>query len=216
MSIKESQTVEFKEAWRDDYLKTICAFANTEGGTLYVGINDKGEVVGVDNTKKLIEDIPNKIISVLNAFANVKLMEIEGKEIVEITVSKSTFAVSFKGQFYVRSGSTTQELKGRDLQNLLLKVNNLSWDEIGVERAKMTDIDPNTVELFIRLATKENRLPAGVNGNDIEKLFRNLNLINDNGELTRAALLLFSKEPTRFFIVHSSKWVVSGEWTKLI
>ena len=199
MSIKESQTVEFKEAWRDDYLKTICAFANTECGTLYVGINDKGEVVGVDNTKKLIEDIPNKIISVLNAFANVKLMEIEGKEIVEITVPKSTFAVSFKGQFYVRSGSTTQELKGRDLQNLLLKVNNLSWDEIGVERAKMTDIDPNTVELFIRLATKENRLPAGVNGNDIEKLFRNLNLINDNGELTRAALLLFSKEPTRFF-----------------
>lgn len=199
MSIKESQTVEFKESWRDEYLKTICAFANTEGGTLYVGINDNGEAVGVDNPKRLIEDIPNKIISVLNAFANVKLIEIEGKEVVEITVSKSSFAVSFKGQFYVRSGSTTQELKGRDLQNLLLKVNNLSWDEIGIERAKIADIDPNTVELFIRLATKENRLPAGVDGTDIEKLFRNLNLINEDGELTRAALLLFGKEPTRFF-----------------
>lgn len=64
MNIQESQTVEFKESWRDEYLKTICAFANTDGGTLYVGVNDKGEVVGVDNPKKLIEDIPNKIISV--------------------------------------------------------------------------------------------------------------------------------------------------------
>ena len=199
MNIQESQTVEFKESWRDEYLKTICAFANTDGGTLYVGINDKGEAVGVDNSKKLIEDIPNKIISVLNAFANVKLTVAEGKEVVEITVTKSTFAVSFKGQFYIRCGSTTQELKGRDLQNLLLKVNNLSWDEIGVERAKIADIDPNAVELFIRLAAKENRLPGGVDGKDVEKLFRNLNLINEDGELTRAALLLFGKEPTRFF-----------------
>lgn len=199
MNIQESQTVEFKESWRDEYLKTICAFANTDGGTLYVGVNDKGEAVGVDNAKKLIEDIPNKIISVLNAFANIKLAVIEGKEIVEITVSKSTFAVSYKGQFYIRSGSTTQELNGRDLQNLLLKANNLSWDEIGVERAKIADIDTNTVERFVSLAIKENRLPVGVDGTDIEKLFRNLNLINDNGELTRAALLLFGKEPTRFF-----------------
>lgn len=99
MSIQESQTVEFKESWRDEYLKTICAFANTDGGKLYVGVNDKGEAVGVDNPKKLIEDIPNKIISVLNAFANIKMAVIEGKEIVEITVSKSTFAVSYKGQF---------------------------------------------------------------------------------------------------------------------
>lgn len=79
MNIQESQTVEFKESWRDEYLKTICAFANTDGGTLYVGVNDKGEAVGVDNSKKLIEDIPNKIISVLNAFANIKMAVIEGK-----------------------------------------------------------------------------------------------------------------------------------------
>lgn len=176
MNIQESQTVEFKESWRDEYLKTICAFANTDGGTLYVGINDKGEAVGVDNSKKLIEDIPNKIISVLNAFANVKLTVAEGKEVVEITVTKSTFAVSFKGQFYIRCGSTTQELKGRDLQNLLLKVNNLSWDEIGVERAKIADIDPNAVELFIRLAAKENRLLVEL----MAKMLRNCSVPQSN------------------------------------
>ena len=40
--LQESQTVEFKESWRDEFLKTVCAFANTDGGTLYIGINDQG------------------------------------------------------------------------------------------------------------------------------------------------------------------------------
>lgn len=61
MNIQESQTVEFKESWRDEYLKTICAFANTDGGTLYVGINDKGEAVGVDNSKNLSKIFPIKL-----------------------------------------------------------------------------------------------------------------------------------------------------------
>jgi predicted HTH transcriptional regulator len=47
MKLQESQTVEFKESWRDEYLKTVCAFANTDGGVLYIGVNDKCEVVGV-------------------------------------------------------------------------------------------------------------------------------------------------------------------------
>ncbi|MDR0794234.1 MAG: ATP-binding protein, partial [Chitinophagaceae bacterium] len=65
MILRESQTVEFKEFWRDEYLKTVCAFANTDGGVLYIGINDAGKVVGVDNVKKLMEDLPNKV---MNAF----------------------------------------------------------------------------------------------------------------------------------------------------
>lgn len=56
----ETQTVEYKQTWRDDFLKEICAFANSQGGTLYVGIADNGEVVGVEHPHKLQEDIPNK------------------------------------------------------------------------------------------------------------------------------------------------------------
>jgi predicted HTH transcriptional regulator len=36
----ESQTIEFKQIWKDEYLKTICAFANTDGGNLYIGLDD--------------------------------------------------------------------------------------------------------------------------------------------------------------------------------
>ena len=43
----ESQNIEFKESWRDEYQKWICGFANAQGGALYVGVKDNGEVCGV-------------------------------------------------------------------------------------------------------------------------------------------------------------------------
>jgi ATP-dependent DNA helicase RecG len=57
----ENQNLEWKESWHDDYMKTLCAFANAAGGTLIIGQDDSGKVVGVTNTIKLLEDLPNKI-----------------------------------------------------------------------------------------------------------------------------------------------------------
>ena len=63
--IEESQNIEHKESWRDEYLKWICGFANAQGGRVYIGVDDDRQVVGVENSKKLMEDIPNKIKDVL-------------------------------------------------------------------------------------------------------------------------------------------------------
>ncbi len=57
--MEENQNIEFKELWKDEYLKWICGFANAEGGKIVIGANDNGEIIGVDNYKKLLEDIPN-------------------------------------------------------------------------------------------------------------------------------------------------------------
>ncbi len=54
----ESQHTEWKALWKDDYLKWICAFANTEGGTLHIGRDDSGKAIGVEKPKKLLEDLP--------------------------------------------------------------------------------------------------------------------------------------------------------------
>lgn len=47
----ESQNIEYKQSWKDEYLKWICGFANAQGGTLYVGIDDNGSVCGVKDAR---------------------------------------------------------------------------------------------------------------------------------------------------------------------
>ena len=68
----ENQNIEYKESWRDEYLKWVCGFANAQGGRLYIGIDDKGNVCGVENAHRLSEDIPNKIVALLGIVTDVK------------------------------------------------------------------------------------------------------------------------------------------------
>jgi ATP-dependent DNA helicase RecG len=196
MQRRESQHIEWKECWRDENLRTVSAFANTAGGKLYVGIRDDGSVCGVGNSAKLLEDLPNKIANILGIWANVYMREKDGLKYVEVEVSKSPYPVSLHGRFYTRSGSTTQELKGNALQHLLLTANNLTWDEVLAPDVSWDEIDVGVVRLFTRKAIQANRLPVDVNENSVQDLFENLGL-SKNGLLTRAALLLFAKKPTR-------------------
>ena len=82
----ENQQLEWKETWRDEYLKWICGFANAQGGTFVIGKNDKGETVGVKNAEKLLEDLPNKIRATMGVVADVNLRKDRGLDIIEIFV----------------------------------------------------------------------------------------------------------------------------------
>ena len=57
-TMMEAQNTEFKQAWKDDCIKCLSAFANGDGGVLYVGLDDDGKAVGVKDAKKLLVDIP--------------------------------------------------------------------------------------------------------------------------------------------------------------
>lgn len=76
--MNENQNTEWKESWRDEYLKWICGFANATGGKIYIGMNDNGKVVGVADADKLLEDIPNKVRDVLGIIVDVNLLEENG------------------------------------------------------------------------------------------------------------------------------------------
>ena len=71
----EKHDLEFKQSWRDEYLKWICAFANTHGGSLYIGVKDNGEICGVKDYRKLSEDIPNKILQAMGLICEVNLLD---------------------------------------------------------------------------------------------------------------------------------------------
>lgn len=102
----ERQNIEWKEIWKDDYLAWICGFANAQGGKLYIGMNDSGEVVGVKNAKKLLEDLPNKIRDAMGIIVNVNLLNESTFEYIEIEVPPYPIAIYCKGSYYYRSGST--------------------------------------------------------------------------------------------------------------
>ena len=71
--MKESQHIEWKESWRDEYLKWICGFANADGGVLVIGRNNKGVITGLTNAAKLLVDIPNKVRDILGIMVDVNL-----------------------------------------------------------------------------------------------------------------------------------------------
>ena len=78
----ESQIIEYKQSWRDEFLKEICGFANAQGGTLYIGLDDKGNAVGLQHAKKLLEDIPNQSVMTMGVMPNVNLLNKDGKEYI--------------------------------------------------------------------------------------------------------------------------------------
>ena len=196
MKIENSHT-EFKEFWKDDYLKVIAAFANSNGGDLFIGISDDGRVVGIGNYKKFLEDIPNKVVQLLGITVDVELIKQNGKDILKIAVTPSSVPISFHGKYFIRSGSTVQELHGHELRDYILKKDNITWDEITIPQAQLEELDEKLIRRFITKAVNENRLYAEALNDDIQLTLGNLDLIKENGQLTRAAVLLFSKRPKK-------------------
>ncbi len=96
----ENQNIEWKESWRDEYLKWICGFANTQGGKIYIGKNDSGKVVGIDKAKKLMDDLPNKIVTNLGIICDTNLLEEDGNQFIEIIVESYPNPVNYKGQYH--------------------------------------------------------------------------------------------------------------------
>jgi len=147
MNPRENQTIEWKESWRDEYIRWICGFANAQGGRLIIGKNDKGAVVGLANASKLLEDIPNKIRDIPGIIIDVNLRVEQGKELLEIVVEPYPYPISYKGEYHYRSGSTKQELKGVALDRFLLRKQGKHWDGVPVARVDVADFQEESYPL---------------------------------------------------------------------
>lgn len=196
----ESQTIEYKESWRDEYLKWICGFANAKGGTLYIGINDQRQVVGVARSKELMEQIPNMITMTMGIMANIDLHQEQDKEYISIIVAQQSMPIAYKGKYYYRTGSTLQEFTGIALQDFLLSKGEQTWDNIPVPNTSMDDIDLESVEGFVRRSIRFSRMPSSALSQSPKHILNNLHLLAKDGSLTNAAILLFGKNPQRHFV----------------
>lgn len=201
----ESQNIEWKESWRDEYLKWICGFANAQGGKIYIGTNDDGTVIGAQDSKKLMEDIPNKVRDVLGIIVDVNLLTEDGKEYIEICVNPNTYPVNYRGEYHYRCGSTKQLLKGQALNQFLLKKTGITWDSVPIQDVAVRDLRNDSFDIFREQAVLSKRMDKKDVDSSNEQLLDSLNLL-DHGMLKRAAILLFHHNP--------EKWI-PGSYVKI-
>jgi len=185
------QTIEWKELWRDEFLEWICGYANAYGGTLYIGKNDNGEVVGLDT---------------MGIVADVNLLYENELQYIEIVVDKYPSLISYHGKYFYRSGSTMRTITGKELDKAILKSQGRTWDGMPVPRLKVTDLRREAIDLLKEKAVRRGRLTEEETKVDDTILMENLHLIDEEGYLIRAAMLAFYKDP--------EKWV-TGSYIKI-
>ncbi len=202
----ESETLEFKEGFcsAQELAKEMCAFANSKGGTILLGVDDSGRKTGI----KLKENIEEHIITIASNNLNPKIMpEISIlDDVVKIDISKGEDKpYSANGIYYLRIGSVSRQMGRDELLDLMQKSGKIQFDSKICEDASLDDIDEEKLRWFLGEARRERGLKIQKDAPIAEVLMR-LKLLQD-GKLTNATVLLFGKDPQNFFIQHEVKCI---------
>ena len=193
----ETQNIEYKLQWRDEFLKEICGFANGQGGILYIGVNDNGEVVGVDKINELLEMLPNKVLTTMGIVVAVNLLEKDNLQYLEVRTEAHPYPINYKGSYYLRSGSTTQELKNNALNQFLLEKRGKTWDSVPQPYLDINDLDEASLHLFRKIAIRSQRMTETDLDGTRAQLLDRLHL-TEGVYLKRAAALLFHSDPEKY------------------
>lgn len=192
-----------------DWLKSVSAFPNTEGGTIFFGVGNDASIVGVANPQKDMEFISEKINSHLDPIPVYSLKPVEtadGKVILvlEFPVGQQTpYYLSLDGKriAYVRRGNQSVPATSRELFELVLRGSNRSWDSL-VSNELREKHTFNTLE-------KEYNLRSGSRWE--ESLLSSFGLITEDGHLTNAGLLFADRCPVTQSRVYCTKWHGTGK-----
>lgn len=198
----ESSDLEFKESLhsQQDISEIICAFANTEGGVIMIGVDKKGNVIGL---KKDADEVQQKLSACGQSVSPAPLMDvntaiIDGKIIVFARIHKadSNNFHMYKNVVFIRRGSTTLKLDGSSMVEFLKTRQILCFDEL-TDRAKIEDIEEKRIKYYLSKIDKEDFLKTHA----VKDLLISLNLAieNDQIKIKNAATLSFSKNPQFWF-----------------
>ncbi|WP_422445518.1 RNA-binding domain-containing protein [Thermoanaerobacterium sp. DL9XJH110] len=173
----------------------LCAFANTEGGFILVGVSDRGELIGVDDVNKLNQMISNAASAKLEPPLSVFTQNLvcEGKIIVAINVPRGEnkpYAAN-KTDYWIKVGADKRRASREELRRLMQASGGIYADELIVPGTSIEDLD-----MFIFRDFYEREYGVSVESSyiSIEKLLNNLKLMKD-GMLTLAGLMLFGRRP---------------------
>lgn len=129
--MRETKTLEFKETITNTFLKTVSAFSNYDGGTIFFGIDDDGKIKGLPNVKQSCLDIENKINDSISPQPNYTLELQNNDQTIKLTI-KSGFQKPYlyKSKAYKRNDTATIEVDTLELSRLILDGKNIRFEEL--------------------------------------------------------------------------------------
>lgn len=193
MIFHESENVELKEIYIEDIKKEIIAFANSNGGKLYIGVNDDGIITGLSDPDDVILKISNScrdsVKPDITMFLSYRTISEEGKSIVEVTVQRGTarpYYIANKGLrssgVYVRQGTSSAPASDTAIRQMIKESDGDSFECIRSLNQELT---------FVEASRTFNS--CGVEFH--EPQMRTLGMVNDDGIFTNLALLLSDQCP---------------------
>lgn len=137
--MRETRTTEFKERITNTFLKTVSAFSNYDGGEIFFGIDDNGNITGVSDVKQACLDIENKINDSITPQPDYKLELQNNDKTIKLTVKSGLQKpYLYKSKAYKRNDTATIEVDMLELSRLILEGKNISFEELPCEDQELT------------------------------------------------------------------------------
>lgn len=197
----ESETLEFKTStgeWKE-IIEAISAFSNTRGGKIIIGVSKSGQLLGVEIGKDTIERLANQISQNTEPKVHPRITteKIKGR-CIEIRKSPDHLVLAF-GRPFIRVGRTTVRMSKDEYERLILEKHRdeIQFDTQICLKATLKDIDKEKLRWFLRKAKEERNYDVDPE-TPIREALNRLNLIQDR-KLNNTAILLFGKDPQKFF-----------------
>ena len=190
--MQENENIEFKELYTENIYKEIVAFLNSGSGTIYIGYNDNGELIGLENVKETEEKISNgirgKIVPDCSVFVSINNATLDNKDYIIINVSKGVNIYSLKDKgiikgTYIRNGSCSMPATEETVKQMIIKNSNITFE---------TSVANNQNLTFNYIREAFMGINIDINSKNIMK---NLFVLDNNGNYTNLALLLSDQSP---------------------
>ena len=193
MLFLETESIELKQDYAESIRKDIIAFANTNGGIIYVGVRDNGEVVGVASPDQMMQRISNMVRDSIKPdvtmFVHYDPEEADGKKIVKVSVNRGTGRPYYweeKGMqpsgVYVRQGTSAAPATEVSIRQMIKETDGDSYEE-------MRSLDQKLSFTYASAAFERNRLDFG------EPQMKTLGILSSEGIYTNLGLLLSDQCP---------------------
>ena len=178
--MRETRTLEFKETITNTFLKTVSAFSNYDGGTIYFGIDDDGNIKGLTDAKQACLDIENKINDSISPQPNYTLEIQNNDQTIKLTVKSGIQKpYLYKSKAFKRNDTATIEADTLELSRLILEGKNIRFEELPCREQELSfEILHRKLKEHIQIETFN------------QDTLRTLNLYNNHNGYNNAAGIL--------------------------